>query len=306
MIELTVVVAIIAVLTALILPAIQKVRAASERAKCQNNLKQIITAVHLFQNSEHRLPYSQFGTEDGISYGAGPKSKAWSFLARCLPYLEQQPLYTECGIPTNWLFSTDASSSAVSVFLCPSDPQATSIPRLDAGNLSGDAVGRSSYKGCSGSNWGDDLDEYQTRPGPFPTDWRHIGVNGSYDSFDYGDGIFYRRDLLRPLTLSDIADGTSQTFALGEDVQDADTYLSWPYSNNVHATCAIPLNVIRPTGGTYPPDNWQNTSGFRSLHTGGGNFAFADGSVRFIPDSIDLTLYRALSTIDGGEDAQAP
>ena len=72
------------------------------------------------------------------------------------------------------------------------------------------------------------------------------------------------------------------------------------------ATCAIPLNVRKPSGGEYNPAEWQNTSGFRSLHRGGAHFAFADGSVRFISDGIDLAAYRALATIGGGEVVPSP
>ncbi len=306
LIETLVVMAVIAVLIGIILPAVQQARAAAARGKCQNNLKQVVTAIHLFHDAERRLPYSQYGDENGTAYGAGARSKAWSFLARCLPYIEQQSLYAEAGIPSNLLFATDASAAPIFILLCPSDPSATLEPRLDAGNLSGIAVGRSSYKGVSGSNWGDDYDQFQGRPGILPTDWRHIGVNGSYDGLNEGDGMFYRKDLLRPLTLNQITDGTSQTLAIGEDVQTAATYLSWPYANNVHGTCAIPLNVKRPEGGVYPADDWQNTWGFKSLHASGANFAFADGSVRFLADSINLTVYWGLSTIAGGETAQAP
>ena len=93
---------------------------------------------------------------------------------------------------------------------------------------------------------------------------------------------------------------------IGEDIQGKNTWASWPYANNAHGTCAIPLNVQRPSGGNYRSDEWQNTSGFRSFHANGANFALADGSVRLIPNSIDLAIYCALATIGGGEAASPP
>ena len=223
-----------------------------------------------------------------------------------LPYLEQQTIYNAAGIPTKPLFATGNAADPIAILLCPSDPGALPNPRLDAGNLDGVPVGRSSYKGVSGDNWGDDFDAFQIRSGSFPTDWRYQGVNGSYDGLNQGDGIFYRTNLLRPLTLIQITDGTSGTLMIGEDVQAANHWLSWPYANNVHGTCAIPLNVKSPSGGTYPPDLWENTSGFRSQHTGGANFAVADGSVQFVSHTINLSVYRALATVQGGEAASLP
>ena len=92
----------------------------------------------------------------------------------------------------------------------------------------------------SGANWGDDYDRFQTHPGPFPTDWRHKGTNGSYDGLNDGDGIFYRSDIARPLTLVQIPDGTSQTLMMGEDVQAQNTWLSWPYANNANGDLRDP------------------------------------------------------------------
>jgi prepilin-type N-terminal cleavage/methylation domain-containing protein/prepilin-type processing-associated H-X9-DG protein len=306
LIELLVVLSIIAILIGLLAPAVQKVREAANRLRCSSNLKQIALAVHHFHDAEERLPYSQFGTLNGKQYGYGPGSYAWSWLARLLPFIEQDNLYMIAHIPTSKLSETHGPSQPIRVFLCPSDRTASPTPRTDVGNLKDFPVGRSSYKGVSGANWGDGSDEFETKPA-MQTDWPNSGANGSKNGLNFGDGLFYRRDLARRLALHQIADGTSCTFAIGEDVQELNIWVSWPYANTAHGTCAIPPNVVSPVSGRpYAADNWENTSGFRSRHPGGLQFALADGSVRFVRDTIDLEVYRALATYAGGEAVSVP
>jgi type II secretory pathway pseudopilin PulG len=296
---LLVVIAIIGLLIGMLLPAVQKVRAAAARTTCKNNLKQLALATHLFLDTENRFPYGQF---EG-PFGAGPDSRAWSLWARLLPQLEQENLYRQGGIPTTMLSRSPATAQSVKAFLCPTDPDAGTGPRLDAGNLPGLPVGRSSYKGVSGANWGDDL----SGVGSFHhTDWRNQGANGSYDGLNNGDGLLYRSDYRRRLSLLHIGDGTSTTFMFGEDVAAKNQWLSWPYANNAYGTCAIPPNVRKPGGGDYEPWDWPNTWSFRSLHPGGLHFACADGSVHFISSDIGLDVYRGLATANGGEVVSLP
>jgi prepilin-type processing-associated H-X9-DG protein len=93
---------------------------------------------------------------------------------------------------------------------------------------------------------------------------------------------------------------------IGEDVPQLCQWCSWPYANNANGTCAIPPNVKSPYGGYYPEFNWENNESFRSNHPGGLQFALADGSVRFISNSIELPVYRGLATINGGEKVSLP
>ena len=91
---------------------------------------------------------------------------------------------------------------------------------------------------------------------------------------------------------------------VGEALPEWDAFTSWPYANGNHSTCAIPPNYFGDSGESRYW--WPNMQSFRSLHPGGLHFAFADGAVRFLHDSIDLSLYRSLATIDGAEAANPP
>ena len=121
---------------------------------------------------------------------------------------------------------------------------------------------------------------------------------------DKSDGIFSRADVLWPLSLVGITDGTSNTLMIGEDVPEYDEWNDWWSSNGAIATCAIPLNYNEGDPGF---GDWPNLYSFRSRHsTGVVNFAAADGSVHGISVSISLVVYRQLATIAGGESVSIP
>ncbi|HEV3023888.1 MAG TPA: DUF1559 domain-containing protein, partial [Pirellulales bacterium] len=150
-----------------------------------------------------------------------------------------------------------------------------------------------------GSNWGENTGSTFTTSFPVTDPDPHRGQDG----LDNGNGIFYRTDGNRKLTFVGISDGVSNTFMIGEDRHSFDQHCGgWAYANYVNATCAIPLNYADP-GSDYT--DWPNRYSFHSLHGDGANFCLADGSVRFVRDSIDIDTYRALSTIHGGEPVQA-
>jgi prepilin-type processing-associated H-X9-DG protein len=93
---------------------------------------------------------------------------------------------------------------------------------------------------------------------------------------------------------------------IGEDVPSKNIHCAWPFANTANGTCAIAPNCKRPDGTEFAITDWPNVYSFRSLHPGGLHFALADGSVRFISDSIDLPTYRALATINGREAVTVP
>src|SRR5262249_40449847 len=117
LIELLVILAIIAVLIGLLVPAIQKVREAANRLSCANNLKQLALAVHAHHDAEGSFPSGQFLGP----YGVGRDSQAWSWLARLLPHVEQGNLAQQGRIPTQTLRGSGIADKAVKVFRCPSD-----------------------------------------------------------------------------------------------------------------------------------------------------------------------------------------
>lgn len=298
LIELLVVLSIIGALVSLLVPAVQAARAAARLAACQDRTRQLALAVHLHVDSHRTYPVGQMFGE----FGVGPGSRAWSWMARVLPYVERRDLYDRGQVPIYELYGSQIADQQVSAFLCPSDGFSHRGPRTDRGDWQAIAIGLTNYKAVNGANWGHDRSQQLTDIG---TNWVNPGTNGSYDGQDQGDGIMYRSDYRRRGTPAIVRDGLSNTFMIGEDLPEKNRWCSWPYATHAYGTCAIPLNVNANSGGSYDPIWWPNVAGFRSQHAGGGNFAFADGSLRLIADSIDLATYRALATIQGGEAVQA-
>jgi prepilin-type N-terminal cleavage/methylation domain-containing protein/prepilin-type processing-associated H-X9-DG protein len=294
LIELLVVIAIIAILIGLLLPAVQKVREAAARMKCSNNLKQLAIAAHSFHDVNGRFPYNGSRTSNsGCCNAAGDAE--WSWLVRVFPYIEQDNLYRQLGEQVNAAPGASANMPRVALTIptlrCPSDttPESRNSSGVPNGWKPG-SVAYTSYKGVSGSRW--NYGSFAFAP-----------AGSSGDGLDNSNGIFWRRDIIRPLSMTAVTDGTSNTMMVGEDIGTMNIHNGWAYSNTANGTCAIPLNSAMRAGqpGFNNPGDWPNVYSFRSRHTGGANFALADGSIRFVRDSIDLATYRNASTHAGGE-----
>ena len=304
LIELLVVIAIIAVLIGLLLPAVQKVRAAAARAQCQNNLKQLGLACHNYQSANNVFPT---GTVDQISRDIAYRDRR-NWLHFVLPYLEQDAIYTQMMA---WLASgqghmwSDAPNrqTVIPTYICPSDPHS---PKTVTSHTESDQQGfHSNYVGCSGST-------------PF---------NPANSLGSQLNGIFYYKSSTRP---TDITDGTSNTLLTSEllvSPDDQDTGLLG-HGHDVRGRMWNPANQGSILFSTQYPPNTQAPDALqycqtiptapcittttaivlyaRSTHSGGVNAGMADGSVRFISNNVDPTAYLNLGTRAGGEPPDAP
>jgi prepilin-type N-terminal cleavage/methylation domain-containing protein/prepilin-type processing-associated H-X9-DG protein len=294
LIELLVVIAIIAILIGLLLPAVQKVREAAARMSCSNNLKQWGLAIHNFHDANGRLPTGVSPWREGANPAAILHGRGW--MLEALPYIEQDNLFRSFE-PTKsqQFFNYTATSLAgttmqplttgmVKVFRCPSDGQSGET-RTDQYQWNPRPTLVTNYKGVIG-------------------DIRMGGAGtGSPDRHNTTgcNGLFYRNAYQERLTIVSIIDGTSNTFAVGEDVPFYNQHSAAFYSNGDYASCHFPLNTF-----SADPNYWPEAMTFRSRHTSGANFCLADGSVRFVPQSIDFANYRRLCTRNGGEVANMP
>jgi prepilin-type N-terminal cleavage/methylation domain-containing protein len=313
LIELLVVIAIIAVLVGLLLPAVQKVREAANRITCSNNLKQLALGVHNFHDERGTVPPNSIYTYD-------PTQPNWSWLAHLLPMLEQDNLFhatlIEGNPPNNINQSLPQIKTKVKAFLCPSDPDAFGQPQSHAVNfdMNDPVLGPltyevSCYRACIGANWGGGPPGsplwWGTDPQWCNPDPTNSNPATTYDGCAFGNGVIWETN--KPIRLTDVADGTSNTFLIGEALSGKDFQNAWCHMDNTIATCAYPPNAKNPaTGQDYPPDQWWNRYAFTGNHPGGVMFALTDGSVHFVADSIDLAIFRAMATRSGGEVFTAP
>jgi prepilin-type N-terminal cleavage/methylation domain-containing protein len=325
LVEFLVVIAIIGVLVALLLPAVQSAREAARRMQCGNNLKQMGLAIHGFYDTNARYPYS--GTPNRNYTCCTQDDAQWSMWARLLPYIEQRAVE---GMLNPTAVSSQAKTSGITFdtarfdgnlavaavplkpFHCPSDP--SKRVRSDMGDLSNLSVSVSSYKGVSGQNW--------TQAGAL---WQCPGVAGHFNAafnwtsdpnstaFDKnngmnnGDGMFFRIDNKRKLRMAEIVDGLSNTFFVGENTAEVTQHAALFWYNHIGGTCCIPPNIgtsikFKPSGQAYSRSgDFANLYSFRSYHPAGLQFTLGDGSVRFVGERVSMATYRAMATIAGGE-----
>jgi prepilin-type N-terminal cleavage/methylation domain-containing protein/prepilin-type processing-associated H-X9-DG protein len=286
LIELLIVLAIIGLLIALLLPAVQMAREAARRMQCTNNLKQIALALHNYAEVIGTLPMGGLGQRDAnsvIFY-----SDSVSLFVATLPQLEQPALFNAVNFNVHVFNAANATVRAVglAVLWCPSDARIAdgdTVPQDGLLDTGGTRIHLTSY--C-----------------------------GNDPLFPHG---------LTPRRFADITDGTSLTLLLGEKAHsdlsdDMRPYWHWWVSGNIGDTrflSLFPLDAYRKVTNAY----WRDTAlvyGASSFHPGGANFAMADGSVRFLKDTIGSWLfdptrnptwsgppgtYQNLATYQGGE-----
>ena len=324
LIELLVVIAIIAILIGLLLPAVQKVREAAARVKCQNNLKQLGLALHNFEGSTGYWPPLYPGRAPGST--AFDYKYTWSVLAQLNPYLEQTSIYNTMDLTQPMYDSANqitaknqfAVVQKVSIFLCPSDKGEPVSSAYGVTNM-----GPTNYVASHGSGL----------------------TGGGYGSPIGGDGIF---PAVTGVRITDIADGTSNTVAMSESIlgdgaevsptQPGDEKVAYKYlgytgthpndSNcagapsswngynrrgfmwaSGEARCVSYNHYYTPNSPNFDcvandPSQTYIAVGYRaarSRHSGGVNVVLGDGSVRFVSNSVQRDTWLRLSTRNGGE-----
>jgi prepilin-type N-terminal cleavage/methylation domain-containing protein/prepilin-type processing-associated H-X9-DG protein len=271
LIELLVVIAIIGALIGLLLPAVQKVRAAAARAQCVHNLKQIALAGHNYHDTYHYFPpgYSASGA---YVDGASDTTPGWGWAAYLLPYIEQNSLFRaiDFGQPVESPGNAAVIQTMIALYVCPSDlAPIAPFPVADAFGNTIALAAPSSYAACVG---GDESDA--------------AGRDGL--------GIFSRNSRTR---MTDVTDGTSSTILIAErawsnaqgiwagainhgviqrgkqNPNPGNGAAAYPATVLVQLHCHLNNAATDTDGGLDDPS---------SNHTGGSNFAFADGSVHFI------------------------
>ena len=294
LVEILVAVAVLAVLAGLILSAVQKVRASAARAACQNNLRQLGIALHLAHDRHNGLPPGH------RTFDARPRdllASGWTL--DVLPFIDQQPLWEVAlsAYQTFWYpYAVPPHTpihTVVKTFACPADPRAGEVQVVETFSAA-----LTSYLGVSGVS----------------------GVDKA--------GTLFADSKVK---LTDVRDGTSQTLLIGERPPSSDHRYGWwyvvntnPSADNVfclHLGAAVPkpwyyyapADQIPPCATRSGASSYQSARvsdpcamfHFWSVHPGGANFVFCDGSVRFLTYSAEPIL-PALATRAGGEVATLP
>jgi prepilin-type N-terminal cleavage/methylation domain-containing protein/prepilin-type processing-associated H-X9-DG protein len=279
LVELLVVIAVIGILLALLLPAVQAAREASRRLRCAANLRQLALACHSYADAHGTLPIGipqMYDPDPSLNFYGQTQSIFVSMLGQ----LEQQPLYSAVNFSRSIFASANATvfATGLDVLWCPSDPSIrmeVEYPFYE--DPFKEKVRFSSYAGCTGT-WYPDLSD-------FPD-------SANLARIEQINGLFTAN---RGIRFAEITDGTSQTVLLSERAHGlltGDDFRYWHWwadsvSMDTRFWTIFPLNPFRKIPDTPETYSSAYTSAASSFHPSGAYFAFADGSVRFLSDSIN-------------------
>jgi len=289
LVELLVSITIIGLLIALLMPALMAARNSARRAHCANNLKNIGLALQSFHVGKGSFPAGYISGVDSSGNETGP---GWGWISQSLAYMDQSPLSNLIDFrqPIESTANSPARSQLISNLLCPANEISKPTWPAEVRDASGEPMSlicRVAF--CA-----------------------YIGMYGSTDTTPTGDGLFFRNSHIR---VRDITDGTSRTIAAGERayvlgdgtwvgaVSGAsmfpDEYAAKIAVEHLKPAAAM---VLGHTGlGNGPNSANSEINQFYGLHGSGVNFVFADGHVVFLSDTIDYSLYQAMSTRAGAE-----
>jgi prepilin-type N-terminal cleavage/methylation domain-containing protein/prepilin-type processing-associated H-X9-DG protein len=291
LIELLVVIAIIGLLIALLLPAIQGAREAARRTQCVNNMKQLALAVQNYHTAAGGFPLGAYLQPCYTLPDCGTNGNAW--LVSVLPYFEQKPVYDAYNLSMNWgnLVNLTAHATAMATLWCPSDPEVSNPAVVPADRIffsweTADyplpvTIQFSSYAACTGS--------WFVQVPPVVPNWEAINASNN--------GLIHLQSNRK---IADITDGTSNTLLLGErghgylSPARRPTWHWWAGPSRVMFTAEWPMNPqkkLSDGSADIGPVINANPSVFllaaSSFHPNGCDFAFTDGSVKFIKDTIE-------------------
>jgi prepilin-type N-terminal cleavage/methylation domain-containing protein/prepilin-type processing-associated H-X9-DG protein len=288
LIELLVVIAIIAILIGLLLPAVQKVREAAARTKCENNLKQIGLALHNYADQRGNFPAAYADYPGPTAY-----TPSFGWAANVLPYVEQGNLYNSLGVATGpfgmpWTYPSPApytsypvptpnalSQTRLTIYRCPSDPS----PDLNPERLN---FPMSNYRAICGPD------------------------TGIY-TFPSARGVMFQNSSVK---FTDITDGTSNTLVVGECIYDKPTgkiATTWVGYTGARINPATGLfstwisDVMWWLDDTSAQINGTAPQAFSSRHPGGAYFVFGDGSVRLFRNGVNPSVFKFLAGRDDGQ-----
>lgn len=291
LIELLVVIAIIAILIGLLLPAVQKVREASARTKCQNNRKQIGLGLHNYHDVNGKLPPSIRAVSSTANLQPGtPPNGGWGWATFILPYVEQDALFRTLNplmttIPASLgTTGTTGVQTFLPIYRCPSNA---------------DAAPLNSTRGNHATS------NYIAVIGPSPA----AGTSFTFTQFTQASGAIFPNSTT---TLLSITDGTSNTVAVGERLlgrAGTQTYNGAIWSG-LYEGARVAANMwwmssISTAG--HNDHRIQATNGansvwsLSSLHQNGGNFVFADGSVRLLRENLTREVQHNLASRNDGQ-----